>query len=50
MKKRRDQTPKKPFFARFLEGQEVVQAHGAIPPRAITLKAPSDDDEVPPPP
>ena len=34
---------KKPFFARYLEKQELEQAQGGA-----TLKYPSDKDEVPP--
>lgn len=34
---------KKPFFARFLENQELAKTQGGIP--AVTLKYPSDHDE-----
>lgn len=37
-------TPNKPFFARFLEKQELSRARGGRPP-FHTLKYPSDDDE-----
>lgn len=49
------QTPEQPFFARFLEDQEVAQASGACPCQThkypsdideeVTHKYPSDDDE-----
>jgi hypothetical protein len=35
---------RKPFFARFLENQEMEQANGGRPPYQ-TLKYPSDNDE-----
>jgi len=33
--------PKKPFFARYLEGQELDEVRGGV-----TLKTPSDGDEA----
>ncbi|MCA9655147.1 MAG: microviridin/marinostatin family tricyclic proteinase inhibitor [Myxococcales bacterium] len=39
---------KKPFFARYLEGQELEQVQGGRRgPPYVTLKYPSDDDEYP---
>ena len=40
--KREDAKSKKPFFARYLEGQELEDVKGG----AITLKYPSDRDEA----
>lgn len=48
----------KPFFVRFLEGQEIARVQGGGPPlhtlkypsdndEEVTLKYPSDDDEGP---
>lgn len=36
--------PKKPYFTRFLEPQELAKIQGGRPPY-VTLKYPSDDDE-----
>ena len=36
---------KKPFFARYLEGQELEQVTGGKKPPIVTLKYPSDADE-----
>jgi hypothetical protein len=38
------QTPKKPFFARFLEQQKLQDVTGGG--GAVTTKFPSDDDET----
>lgn len=38
------QQTRKPFFARFLEGQELEAVSGGG--RGVTLKYPSDGDEV----
>jgi len=43
MKPKKD-LDKKPFFARFLENQELEHVQGGRPP-LHTLKYPSDDDE-----
>ncbi len=50
MKKNPPPTLRRPFFARFLEGQELSRTRGglSLEPGAvdyITLKYPSDDDE-----
>ncbi len=42
--KKRPKTEKKPFFARFLEAEQLDKATGGRPP-FVTLKWPSDDDE-----
>jgi hypothetical protein len=51
VKKHKDHDPsqhshrsREPFFARFLETQELAQAQGAKPDQ--TLKFPSDRDEI----
>jgi len=36
---------KKPFFARFLEAQELENVQGGIRPPYQTMKFPSDSDE-----
>lgn len=38
------ETPKKPYFTRFLEDQDLAKVQGARPP-FHTLRYPSDDDE-----
>lgn len=42
-KQKKQKTNKKPFFARFLESQELSRAHGGKPEE--TLKFPSDQDD-----
>lgn len=44
MKKKQQTIDKKPFFARFLEAQELAKAQGAKPDQ--TMKYPSDGDEI----
>ncbi len=39
---KKDAKPKKPFFARYLEAQELEKVAGGGP---VTLKYPSDRDE-----
>lgn len=39
------QDTKKPFFARYLEGQQLEQITGGKKPPLVTLKYPSDNDE-----
>ena len=46
----KDAKSKQPFFARYLEGQQLEQASGGAAPQKppyVTLKWPSDDDEYP---
>jgi hypothetical protein len=38
--------PAKPFFARFLEKQQLSDVVGGIDPPAQTQRYPSDDDQV----
>lgn len=52
--KKQSKTPKNPFFARFLEGQDLAQAQGGATTKypsdndeEVTLKFPSDDDDFP---
>lgn len=52
--KKQSTTPKQPFFARFLEGQELSRAQGGATLKypsdvdeEVTLKYPSDDDDYP---
>lgn len=50
MKKSSPVVPRRPFFARFLEGQELSRTRGGASVGVghvdyITLKYPSDDDE-----
>lgn len=45
---KKEEKKKKPFFARFLESQELEEVKGGalVKPRPpVTLKYPSDDDE-----
>jgi hypothetical protein len=42
--KMKKETPKKPYFTRFLEPQDLAKVQGARPP-FHTLRYPSDDDE-----
>jgi hypothetical protein len=44
MKKKTEKLDRKPFFVRFLEGQELERAQGAKPDQ--TMKYPSDGDEI----
>lgn len=45
---KKDEKSKKPFFARYLEGQELEEVTGGRGgPPYVTLKWPSDDDEYP---
>ncbi len=44
--KKQNETTRRPFFTRFLEGQELSKVRGGGPPYH-TLKYPSDDDEFP---
>lgn len=45
--KKKDAKSKKPFFARYLESQQLEQVTGGQDkwPPVVTLKYPSDDDE-----
>lgn len=43
---KKPQVPTKPFFARFLEKQELPGVSGGDVPK-VTLKWPSDNDELP---
>lgn len=46
--KKSDDSKKQPFFARFLEAQELEQVEGGKKkPVYVTLKYPSDNDEYP---
>lgn len=45
MNKKKPQLPAKPFFARFLEQQQLQAASGGKPPVDTTQKFPSDSDE-----
>lgn len=44
MKKEDSKSGKKPFFARYLENQELEEVTGGRKP---TMKYPSDKDEIP---
>jgi len=45
--KKQDRKSKKPFFARYLESQQLEEVTGGKwPPPVVTLKYPSDDDEA----
>lgn len=46
----KDAKSKQPFFARYLEDQDLERVSGGAgskPPPLVTLKWPSDDDEYP---
>lgn len=47
MKKQKKTPTRQPFFARFLEGQELAKVQGSGPGDEVTLKYPSDDDDFP---
>lgn len=40
--KKQNESTRRPFFTRFLEGQELARARGG---KFVTLKYPSDNDE-----
>lgn len=42
--KKEEKSKKQPFFARYLEAQELGEVAGGGP---VTLKYPSDKDEIP---